>query len=168
MDESLDDPLFEEKSKSQIKRELHALQALGERLGTLKPEQQARLPLTDPLRQALQDAPKHHSNIARKRHFQYIGKLMRDQDIGAIQAILDQADSASRAYNERFHALEQWRDRLLSKDEAALPAFFSRYPEADHQHLRNLVRQARQEAERGKPPSAARKLFKYLRELDNA
>lgn len=48
-----DDSQFEEKSKSQIKRELHALQDLGERLTTLQPQLLERLPLTDPLRKAL-------------------------------------------------------------------------------------------------------------------
>ncbi len=81
-----DDSQFEEKSKSQIKRELHALQDLGERLTTLQPQLLERLPLTDPLRKALLEAPKHKAHIARKRHIQYIGKLMRDQDVDAIVA----------------------------------------------------------------------------------
>ena len=68
---------FEEKSKTQVKRELHALQDLGERLATLKPDVLDRLPLTDALRKALADSPKHTAHIARKRHLQYIGKLMR-------------------------------------------------------------------------------------------
>lgn len=123
-----DDSQFEEKSKSQIKRELHALQDLGERLTTLQPQLLERLPLTDPLRKALLEAPKHKAHIARKRHIQYIGKLMRDQDVDAIVALIDQVDSSTRQYNERFHALERWRDQLIAGGDAALDAFVGEFP----------------------------------------
>lgn len=165
MAESHDD-FSEEKSKTQVKRELHALQELGERLTTFKADVLARLPLTDGLRKALEEAPKHTAHAARKRHIQFIGKLLRDQDLDAIHTLLEQVDSSSRQYNERFHALERWRDRLTGEGDSALESFFELYPEADRQHLRGLVRQAQHEAARNKPPSAARKIFKYIRELD--
>lgn len=168
MSDFSDADAFDEKSKSQVKRELHALQDLGERLTSLKPELIERLPLTDALRKALQDAPKHKAHIARKRHLQYIGKLMRDQDIDAIIALIDQVDSSTREYNERFHALERWRDRLVEGRDDTLEAFITEYPETDRQHLRALVRQAQQEAAQNKPPAASRKIFKYLRGLDEA
>ncbi len=98
------DDFPEEKSKSQVKRELHALQELGQRLTTLKPELLDRLPITEALRRALADAPKHTANVAKKRHVQYIGKLMREQDIPAVLALVDQMDASTREYNERFHA----------------------------------------------------------------
>jgi hypothetical protein len=70
MVDSYDDSLDTgEKSKSQVKRELHALVDLGERLTTLKPDLVAKLPLTDAIAPGLADAPKHTANIARKRHF---------------------------------------------------------------------------------------------------
>ncbi|WP_302328875.1 ribosome biogenesis factor YjgA [Pseudomonas triclosanedens] len=161
-----DDSFFGEKSKSQVKRELHALQDLGERLTTLKPELLDRMPLTDPLRRALAEAPKHKANAARKRHIQYIGKLMRDQEVDAILALLEQLDSSTRQYNERFHALERWRDRLIDGGDDALAAFFGEYPDSDRQHLLQLIRHAQHEAAHNKPPAAARKIFKYIRELD--
>lgn len=167
MSDYLDD-FSEEKSKSQVKRELHALVDLGERLTTLKPDLLNRLPLTDGLRRALADAPKHTANIARKRHILFIGKLMRDQDIDAILTLIDQLDASTRQYNERFHGLERWRDRLLGGDDAVLDSFVGDYPEADRQHLRQLIRQAQHEAAQSKPPAASRKIFKYIRELDEA
>ncbi len=167
MSDYLDD-FSEEKSKSQVKRELHALVDLGERLTTLKPDLLNRLPLTDGLRRALADAPKHTANIARKRHILFIGRLMRDQDIDAILTLIDQLDASTRQYNERFHGLERWRDRLLGGDDSVLESFVSDYPEADRQHLRQLIRQAQHEAAQSKPPAASRKIFKYIRELDEA
>ena len=165
MSDYLDD-FSEEKSKTQVKRELHALVDLGERLTTLKPDLLNRLPLTDGLRRALADAPKHTANIARKRHILFIGKLMRDQDIDAILTLIYQLDASTRQYNERFHGLERWRDRLLGGDDAVLDSFVGDYPEADRQHLRQLIRQAQHEAAQSKPPAASRKIFKYIRELD--
>lgn len=161
-----DTDAFGEKSKSQIKRELQALQDLGERLATFKAELLDKLPLSPPLRKALDEAPKHKAHVARKRHIQYIGKLMRDQDLEAILALINQLDSSSREYNERFHALERWRDRLALEGDLAFEAFVQDYPETDRQHLRTLIRTAQQEAAHNKPPAAARKIFKYIRELD--
>ncbi len=166
MSDYSDDDFSGEKSKSQITRELHALQDLGLRLTTLKPELLDRLPLSEALRRAIAEAPKHTAHAARKRHIQFIGKLMRDQDIEAILALIDQVDSSTREYNERFHALERWRDRLVGEGDGALEQFVAAYPETDRQHLRGLIRQAQQEAARNKPPSAARKIFKYIRDLD--
>ena len=167
MSDYLDD-FSEEKSKTQVKRELHALVDLGKRLTTFKPDLLNRLPLTDALRRALADAPKHTANIARKRHILFIGRLMRDQDIDAILSLIDQLDASTRQYNERFHGLERWRDRLLGGDDAVLDSFVGDYPEADRQHLRQLIRQAQHEAAQSKPPAASRKIFKYIRELDEA
>jgi ribosome-associated protein len=161
-----DDDFSGEKSKTQVKRELQALQDLGERLTTLKPELLTKLPLSDALRKALDDAPKHKAHIARKRHIQYIGKLMRTADVEAITTLIDQLDASTRQYNERFHALERWRDLLLTGSDEVLNNFVGQYPDADTQHLRQLLRQAQHEAAQSKPPAAARKMFKYIRELD--
>lgn len=166
MSEMYDDDFSGEKSKTQVKRELQALQDLGERLTTLKPELLTKLPLSDALRKALDDAPKHKAHIARKRHIQYIGKLMRTADVEAITTLIDQLDASTRQYNERFHALERWRDLLLTGSDEVLNNFVGQYPEADTQHLRQLLRQAQHEAAQSKPPAAARKMFKYIRELD--
>ncbi|HHJ81221.1 MAG TPA: DUF615 domain-containing protein, partial [Candidatus Tenderia electrophaga] len=41
----------------------------------------------------------------------------------------------------------------------------NQHPEADRQHLRQLMRSAKKESERNKPPRAARELFQYLKQL---
>ena len=165
MSEHLEDDSIEEKSKSQIKREFLALQDLGARLAELKPDILNRLPLNDALRKALEESSRHTKHIARKRHNQYLGKLLRGHDIDAIQQVLDNFDSSTREYNNRFHQLERWRDRLLDEGDEALQELMQEYPDIDSQHLRGLIRQAQQERTREKPPTAARKLFRYLREV---
>ncbi len=63
-----------------------------------------------------------------------------------------------------LHRLEQWRDRLVSGDDDDQNAALQEFPQVERQTLRQLVRQAKLEAERGQPPAAARKLFRLLRE----
>lgn len=152
-------------SKTQVKREMQALQELGRRLTELKPDQLAKLELTDKLRVALAEAHRHTARGALKRHLSFVGKLMRDQDIEAIQAYLDRLDSSSQAHAQHFHQLERWRDRLLIGDPVEQEAFIEAYPAADRQTIRQLVRQAKKEAAENKPPAAARKLFKLIREV---
>lgn len=166
MVDSYDSAFEGEKSKTQIKREMQALVDMGERLTTLKPDTLAKLPLTDELRAALEEHKRHTANEAKRRHRSFIGKLMRDQDIDAINALLEQLDASSRQYNERFHSLERWRDRLIDGTDEVLEKFVQEYPEADRQQLRSLIRQAQHELKTNKPPSASRKIFKYIRTLD--
>lgn len=156
----------DEKSKSQVKREMHAFQELGRRLVELKPTQLDKLELTDKLRAALEEAHRHTARGALKRHLSFVGKLVREQpDIEAIQAYVDRLDSSSQAHAQYFHQLERWRDRLLTGKPEEQEAFIDAYPNADRQTIRQLVRQASKEAADNKPPAAARKLFKLIREV---
>jgi ribosome-associated protein len=76
-------------SKSARKREAHALQKLGERLVQMRPQDVAGLPLTEPLQDAITEARRLSSTRgALARQYQYIGKLMREADVPAIEAAL--------------------------------------------------------------------------------
>lgn len=74
-------------SKTTLKKQMHALQALGEKLADLKPEKWQSLTLSDSLMDALEQAKKMKSGNARRRQIQYIGKLMRKEDDEVIDAI---------------------------------------------------------------------------------
>tara|TARA_R110001583_G_C5443640_1_gene390127 strand:+ start:88 stop:606 length:519 start_codon:yes stop_codon:yes gene_type:complete len=154
------------KSKTQIKREAEALQKLGAKLIGQKQDFLDKLPLNDELRAALKEALRLKQNEAKRRHLQYIGKLMRDVDPELIQQAIDTLEAGTQAYTQYFHNLERWRDRLLA-DDNQINSFAEEYPETDRQHLRQLVRNSRKETELNKPPANARKLFKYIRELDH-
>lgn len=154
------------KSKTQVKREVEALQKLGAKLINQKPDFLDKLPLSDELRAALREALRLKQHEAKRRHLQYIGKLMRDVDPQQIQQAIDTQEAGTQAYTQYFHNLERWRDRLIADDDQ-LNHFTVEYPDADRQHLRQLVRNTRKEAELNKPPASARKLFKYIRELDS-
>ena len=74
------------KSKSQIKREMVDLKKLGERLLDLRDDQLQTL-TDERLLEAIKEARKITKLNARKRHLQFIGKLMRDADLDAINFI---------------------------------------------------------------------------------
>ncbi len=155
-------------SKSAIKRDLHALKAMGARLMEMKPSLLDKLPLHERLREALDESKRIKSHNARKRHLGFIGKLMQEQDIESIEKLFVILDSTSEEHNRHFHQLERWRDRLVEEGQVALTEYLTQHPGVDHQHIRQLVRNAQKEVEQNKPPAASRKLFRYLREVDEA
>lgn len=153
-------------SKSAMKRRMTALQELGETLTRLSDKQLENIPLPDPeLLRAIVEARNIRSNSARRRHMQYIGKLMRAVDSAPIEQALDNLYREQRENADRFHQLEQLRDEVLAQGLKGIEQVVARYPAADRQHLRQLVLQHQRESARGKPPTASRKLFRYLREL---
>ena len=81
------EPAAERPSKSQRKREMSALQALGESLLRLSAAELARIDLPEPLREAIAETARISSHEGRRRQLQYIGKLMRSTDVEPIRAI---------------------------------------------------------------------------------
>ena len=154
-------------SKSQRKREAHALQALGEQLIALKSAVLATIPLPDELLSAVQAAQGMHKHGALRRQRQYIGKLMRNIDVLPIQQALDALQASDLASKRQHRDLERWVNGLLDPEQSkiTLETIFDRYPQAERQHLRQLIRKAMTEHQHNKPPAARRLLFRYLREI---
>ncbi len=151
-------------SKSQLKRESHALTDLGKELVELPQNKLDKIPLDDTLLDAINLARRIKERGGRKRQIQYIGKLLRKTDAEPIIAAMDQLKSEHLQESARLHKLEQWRDRLLEEGDSALGELLSQHPDADRQHLRQLLRNAQREKKQNKPPKSARELFKYLRD----
>jgi ribosome-associated protein len=155
-------------SKSQRKRDAKALKTLASRLLSLGPSQFGQLPLEDAMREAMDEARQIRSNVARKRQLQYVAKLLRRTDPSAIIAALDGFENQARQLNASLHRAEAWRDTLLESGDQALGQLLSRRHDVDSQAIRQLLRNAKREADRKKPPAAARALFRMLRELDQS
>ena len=152
-------------SKTQRKRECDALQALGEQLITLKPDELRRFDLPDSLFDAIEAAHKINKHGALKRQKQYIGRLMRDVDADMVANQLADIRHKDDLHNAHFKRLEKWRDRIVEEGDQAINDLVNDYPEADRQHLRQLYRNIVTEQKKNKPPVSARQLFKYIREL---
>lgn len=162
------DDEFQGPSRSQNRREALAILKLAETLTTLTDAQLARVPLAENLLDEVRRARAMNQQIARKRQTQFLAKHMRrleDEEIAAIRLVLDSDRHQSNRETAVLHHLEAWRDRLIAECDSALGELLEEHPEADRQHLRTLIRQARLEAEKQKPPRASRELFRILREL---
>ncbi|HKQ24550.1 MAG TPA: ribosome biogenesis factor YjgA [Burkholderiales bacterium] len=151
-------------SKTQRKREMQALQDLGEELVALGTDKLAELDLPTRLLDAVLDAKRISKFGALRRQMQYLGRLMRNADADTIRAQLDVWKGTSIAETARVHAIERWRTRLI-QDEQALGELLGQYPRADAQRLRALVRNIKREAAAKKPPRSFRELFQELREV---
>lgn len=151
-------------SKSQLKRESEALQTLGEELVELPASKLAKIPMPEELADAVELARRITARGGRKRQLQYIGKVMRKINAEPIEAAMEALRNEHLRENARLHTLEQWRDRLINEGDAALAELLEQQANLDRQHLRQLMRNAQQEAKKNKPPKSARELFRYLRE----
>ncbi len=161
-----DETTGERPSKSQRKRDMNALQELGEALVELPESALRKITMPEELRDAVHQARAIKAHGGRKRQLQYIGKLMRNIDATPIREALEQRTQQARSSAHHFHQLERWRDRLLSEGDEVIEEVCERYPAAERQRLRQLVRQSRKETELQQAPKSARQLFRYLRELE--
>jgi ribosome-associated protein len=154
----------EKPSKTQRKREMHELQALGVRLVELNSDQLDAVALPEDLRDAVERAQRITKHEARRRQLQYIGRLMRSVDPGPIREKLKVWDGVSTEETARVHRIERWREKLL-EDDGTIGALVRAHPGIDTQRLRSLVRNARDERKAGRPPRAYRELFRALRDI---
>lgn len=155
-------------SRSQQRREALAIFDLAEVLVALTDGQLAPIPMPDDLRDMVRDSRRITAPIARKRQLQFLAKHMRredDETIDAIRRALEHDREEARRDTALLHRLEAWRDRLLAEGDPALAELLQAHPHPDRQHLRQLVRNAKEERLKNKPPSAYRELFRELRKL---
>ena len=153
------------KSKSQVKREMSALQKMGEELVALSKEQIQKLKIADDFKEALLFAKTLKHREARRRQIQYIGALMRGTNLESIEQFLKELAQSRMEENWRFQQLEKWRDGLLNGQEKVLEEVLEKFPAADRKHIRQLIRNNQKEREQQKPPKSSRALFQYLKEI---
>ena len=158
---------YERPSKSQLQREMTALQKLGSELVEEARDRVKRIPMPEDVRDAILECQQIKDHEGRRRQLQYVGKKMRslnEEEVAVIQATIDSWKGASKSETAALHALERQRDKLLADDEA-LTLLLSRHPQVDGQHLRTLIRNARKEVSENKPPKAYREIYQLLKSL---
>ncbi|HTJ92531.1 MAG TPA: ribosome biogenesis factor YjgA [Pararobbsia sp.] len=164
-----DDPYGGRPSKSQLKRDMLALQALGAELVALSKDAHKKMPLPEKLDEAVREARRITDHEGKRRQMQYVGKVMRtlyEEEVAKIRAALDAYNGVSKAETVRMHAVERWRERLLA-DDKALTEFVGKYPAADIQTGRNLIRNARRDQQQQRPPKHFRELFHWIKAAQN-
>lgn len=160
---------YEHPSKSQLKREMTALQKLGEELVEQPKERVMRVPMPEDVREAILECQKIKDHEGRRRQLQFVGKKMRtleEDEVAAIHKVIDSWKGASKAETAAMHALERRREKLLT-DDKALTELKAQHPEVDVQQLRVLIRNARKEQAENKPPKAYREIFQILKQLQS-
>lgn len=156
-------------NKSQLKRDAVALVKLGKKLESLDVGQLGRLPMSDELRESLIEGKNIHQNGARKRHFKFIGRLLREMDTELLEKTINDLEFGTAKANAKFHVIERWRDRLLDvEDKHAMDAWIEQYPQSDISQIRQLIRNAMKETQQNKPPKSSRALFKVLRDASES
>ncbi|MDC3058182.1 DUF615 domain-containing protein [Litorivicinus sp.] len=162
-DELIDDDRLKVPSKSAKKREMLALQALGQELATLSEKQFQKIQFPeDALREALEfyrgmPEKKHE---ARRRQMQFIGKVMRGMEHGPLQAQLDAMKTSDNEETRMHRQAEQWRDRLLDDPKQATD-FLNEFA-TDVQRLNRLIRAAKKARNLNKDKGEARSLYLAL------
>lgn len=149
-------------SKSEMKREAQRMHDLGQKLSELNPNRWSELPISEELHRALKENNRLTSMEAKRRHLNFIAKLIWHEKLEEIHAALDLLDPSSESYGRIQKQLEQWRERLVT-DPQALNEFIDNYPQVDRQQLRNLIRNAQKEVASKAPSSHYKKLFQLLK-----
>ncbi|GGI53351.1 ribosome biogenesis factor YjgA [Oxalicibacterium solurbis] len=158
---------YERPSKSELKRQMTALQKLGEELVAEPRDRLKRVPMPEDVRDAILECQKIKDHEGRRRQLQYVGKVMRsleEDEIAAIRKVLDSWKGASKAETAALHAIERQREKLLA-DDKVLTQLLQIHPQLDAQQLRTLIRNARKEQAENKPPKAYREIFQILKQL---
>ncbi len=148
-------------SKTKNKKEAQALQLLGLELSQLSVPQLERIEIPEKLRTALLEGKNITSNIAGRRHRQFIGVLMRDADPESIRLALLQAKTAIPVESEAAKETRVWTDRLLTGDLAEMETLLCEFPGLDRQQLKQLVSNIR----KGKKSLKALKTRRALEQL---
>ena len=77
-------------SKSQLKREMHQLQAYGKILVSLNDSEFRKVQLPESLHDAVVACRMIKAHEAKRRQLQYVGRLMRELDETSLVAVLKQ------------------------------------------------------------------------------
>jgi ribosome-associated protein len=156
---------MKEKSRTQIKKEAEALQALGEKLTRLSDDQLEHPAIPDALRQAVRDAKAIHSHEARRRQIQFVGRLMREFDSTTVREMIRDIEEGHRDEIALFRQAEAWRDGLIRGENSLLDTISRRFPDTDWTSLIPLIQMAQKNPLTGTGKRASKQLFRALHDL---
>src|SRR5688572_27189132 len=117
-----------------------------------------RLEVDDDLRVALDRARAVTSHNARRRAERTLAADLRRFELDEIEAQLAKIHDTGTADARQFHLAEHWRARMIEEGTAALDEF----PGGRDDQLPRLIDAAQRERTTGRPPGAARALFRHI------
>jgi ribosome-associated protein len=117
-----------------------------------------KLDLDDELRVAIERARAVTAMVARRRAERTLAGDLRQVNLSALRKRLANVQATGVADPELFHRAERWRARLIEEGDAAAVEF----PGGNEEPLPRLIAQAKREHLTGRPPGAARALFRHV------
>jgi ribosome-associated protein len=117
-----------------------------------------KLGLDEDLRASVDRARAVTAHIARRRAERTLAGDLRRIDLRALDARLAQVQTTGAAEPQQFQLAEQWRARMIEGGIAAAAEF----PGGVADPLPQLIASAQRERATGKPPGAARALFRHI------
>jgi ribosome-associated protein len=117
-----------------------------------------KLDVDEELRDAIARARAVTSQIARRRAERTLAGDLRGVDLDALETSIANVQATGAAEPRLLHLAEQWRARLIEEGSAAAAEF----PGGAADPLPALIQRARLERDTGKPPGAARALFRHV------
>ena len=132
-------------SKSEQKRHVQRMAALAEQLSQLPPKQIKALPVDERLLDAFAELDSITSFEARRRQFQRIAKLLRNEDETMLLSFLVPKQGAKKQAQ-----LMRWVERVIEQGDSAINDFCKQYQAAERHTLRQHVLRFQRDSQHGK------------------
>jgi len=150
-------------SKTQKKKMAADLRELAREITEMPKSKQQKLDLPEDFLDAIRTAHKITSHIARKRHFQYMGKLLIKLDHVAIQESLHRLNNMDGHYQIRDEVINAWISELSDHEAVLTQHLYEAHDPDLISTFRQCVRNLRKKPD---DSNSRKKLFKSLRALD--
>lgn len=121
-------------SRTEQKKAVQRMAALGEQLAQLSTKQIQKLPVDERLIDALLEVQRISSFEARRRQFQRVGKLLRNEDETVILSYLTPQQGAKKQMQ-----LMRWVDRMIEQGDPVINEFSKVFNASERHTLRQHV-----------------------------
>ncbi|MFW1753243.1 ribosome-associated protein [Acinetobacter wanghuae] len=151
-------------SKTEQKKAVQRMAALGEQLSELSLKQIQKLPVEERLIEALEDVRNITSGEARRRQFLRIGKLLRNEDESVILSYLTPQQGLKKTAQ-----LHRWVDRMIAQGDPAIKEFMKSHNAAEHHPIRQHILRIHRDINKKLPEediaASKLKLFNYIQQV---
>lgn len=154
----------EEISKTQKKQMAVELREVAILITALPKAKLAQLELPPQFLDAIEESKRINSHIAKKRHFQFMGKMLIKLDHVGIQQKLVKINNLDGHFQIRDEVITAWIEHLTENEKPMFDYLFEHHPHDEVSTLRQTLRNFKKKPDH---PHNRKKLFQALRSLDN-
>ena len=151
-------------SRTEQKKAVQRMAALGEQLAQLNPKQIQKLPVDERLIDALLEVQKISSHEARRRQFLRIGKLLRNEDETVILSYLTPQQGAKKQMQ-----LMRWVDRMIDQGDPIINEFSKVFNASERhtlrQHVLRIQRDIKQQVSEEELAASKLKFANYVQQV---